>query len=348
MTSTAQRVRREPGPSLASRRRTGLVLGLVALVVLATFSLAVGSRTIPLGTSIEALTRFDPTNNLHLVVRELRVPRTILAVVVGAALGLAGALMQALTRNQLAEPGILGINAGAAAAVVVGVTWFGVTGIGGYVWFGFVGAGLAGVAVFLLGRAHDAGTNPVRLVLAGAGLTVMLGAFTWIVVVNAPEQTLDAFRAWETGSLAGRGMAVVPVVVGAVVVGALLCGALAPSLNAVALGSDLGAALGVRTRRTWVLATVALLLLAGGATAAAGPIAFVGLAAPHLARLAVGTDQRWILAYSALFASVVLVAADVLGRVVAHPSEIGAGVMSAIIGGPFFVAFVRRRRLPHA
>ena len=345
MTTTAVRI--ASGPSLATRRRAGLVLGIAALAVLATFSLAVGSRTIPLATSIDALTHYDPTNDLHLVVRELRVPRTLLAVVVGAALGLAGALMQALTRNPLAEPGILGINAGAAAAVVIGVTAFGVTSIGGYVWFGFLGAGVAGVAVFLLGRAHDAGTNPVRLVLAGAGLTVMLGALTWIVVVNAPEQTLEAFRAWETGSLAGRGLDVVPVVVGAVAAGALICAVLAPSLNAVALGSDLGAALGVRTRRTWVLATIALLLLAGSATAAAGPIAFVGLAAPHLARLAVGTDQRWILAYSALFASVVLVAADVLGRVVAHPAEIGAGVMSAIIGGPFFVAFVRRRRLPH-
>ncbi len=340
----ARTMGRSTGSSPRTRRRAGLAVSWSGLAVLLLLSLAVGSRQIPLAETVNAFVAYDPGNDLHLIVRELRVPRTIIAVLVGAALGVSGALMQAMTRNALAEPGVLGVNAGAAAAIVLGVSAFGLNGIGGYVWFGYLGAGLAAVAVLALGRAHDAGTNPVRLVLAGAGLSVMLAALTSIVIINSPDRALDAFRAWATGSLQGRGMDAVPVVAASIVVGVVLALAVAPSLNAVALGSDMSTALGLNGRRTWVLASVAVLLLAGSATAAAGPIAFVGLAAPHMARLVVGPDQRRVLPWSALFAVIVLLGADVLGRLVAHPSEIGAGVMSAVIGGPFFIALVRRRR----
>ena len=335
--------RTSPAPT-TGRRRAALVLTGALLLLLTAASLALGSRTVPLHETSAAFTAYDATNDLHLVVRELRVPRTALVLLVGVALGLSGAVLQAVTRNPLAEPGLLGVSGGAAAAIVVGIAFFGATTVAGYVWFGFAGAGAAAVAVFLLGRAHDAGTNPVRLVLAGAALSIVLAALTHLVVLNTGDRVLQALRQWMTGSFQGRGAEVVPVVAGAVLVGALVCVAVAPGLNAMSLGQDLATALGLDLRRTVVLATVAVLVLAGAATAAAGPVAFLGLAAPHAARLVVGPDQRRVLPASAMAATVLLLVADVAGRLVDHPQEVGAGVMAALVGGPVFVALARRRR----
>lgn len=328
-----------------SRRCQGLLLGLLLLVVAVLASLVVGSRSIGVAQVFEALSAYDRLDDQHLIVRELRVPRTLVAILAGLALGLAGAIMQAVTRNPLAEPGLLGINAGAGVGVIVGVAVLGLSSMSGYVWCAFVGAGLAGVAVFMLGRAQETGTNPVRLVLAGAGLSVMLASVTGIIILNAPAQVFDQFRHWASGSLENRGFEAVGVLAMAVVPGAVTVLALAGSLNAMALGKDLGLALGVNVRLTWLLACLAVMLLAGAATAAAGPIGFVGLVAPHLARLLVGPDYRWILPYSALFAGVLLLGADVLGRVVAAPAEVAAGIVALLIGGPFFIALVRTFRL---
>lgn len=289
-----------------SRRCQGLLLGLLLLVVAVLASLVVGSRSIGVAQVFEALSAYDRLDDQHLIVRELRVPRTLVAILAGLALGLAGAIMQAVTRNPLAEPGLLGINAGAGVGVIVGVAVLGLSSMSGYVWCAFVGAGLAGVAVFMLGRAQETGTNPVRLVLAGAGLSVMLASVTGIIILNAPAQVFDQFRHWASGSLEKSGFEAVGVLAMAVVPGAVTVLALAGSLNAMALGKDLGLALGVNVRLTWLLACLAVMLLAGAATAAAGPIGFVGLVAPHLARLLVGPDYRWILPYSALFAGVLL------------------------------------------
>lgn len=328
-----------------SRRCQGLLLGLLLLVVAVLASLVVGSRSIGVAQVFEALSAYDRLDDQHLIVRELRVPRTLVAILAGLALGLAGAIMQAVTRNPLAEPGLLGINAGAGVGVIVGVAVLGLSRMSGYVWCAFVGAGLAGVAVFMLGRAQETGTNPVRLVLAGAGLSVMLASVTGIIILNAPAQVFDQFRHWASGSLEKSGFEAVGVLAMAVVPGAVTVLALAGSLNAMALGKDLGLALGVNVRLTWLLACLAVMLLAGAATAAAGPIGFVGLVAPHLARLLVGPDYRWILPYSALFAGVLLLGADVLGRVVAAPAEVAAGIVALLIGGPFFIALVRTFRL---
>ncbi|MFV0924484.1 FecCD family ABC transporter permease [Pseudomonas palmensis] len=328
-----------------SRRCQGLLLGLLLLVVAVLASLVVGSRSIGVAQVFEALSAYDRLDDQHLIVRELRVPRTLVAILAGLALGLAGAIMQAVTRNPLAEPGLLGINAGAGVGVIVGVAVLGLSSMSGYVWCAFVGAGLAGVAVFMLGRAQETGTNPVRLVLAGAGLSVMLASVTGIIILNAPAQVFDQFRHWASGSLEKSGFEAVAVLAMAVVPGAVTVLALAGSLNAMALGKDLGLALGVNVRLTWLLACLAVMLLAGAATAAAGPIGFVGLVAPHLARLLVGPDYRWILPYSALFAGVLLLGADVLGRVVAAPAEVAAGIVALLIGGPFFIALVRTFRL---
>ncbi|MGQ4509786.1 FecCD family ABC transporter permease [Dermabacteraceae bacterium P13147] len=322
-----------------------VLAALLSLLPLALLSVAVGSRTIAPAETWAALTAYDPTNDAHLVIRELRIPRTMIGILAGAALGLAGCLMQSLTRNTLAEPGTLGVNAGAAAGVVIGLLILGDASITIYVWFAFCGAGLAAFAVHRLGRAGERGVNPVRLVLAGAGLSVLLGSLTSMVLVSFPETVYESFRSWATGSLQGRGWDVVPVAAVCLLCGALIAVFLAGSLNAVALGSDMSAALGVHVSRTWSLTNLAVLVLAGGATAAVGPIAFVGLAAPHVARALVGVDHRWTLPTSALFAAIALLAADILGRVVDHPNEIGAGVMTAFLGAPFFVFLVRRGKL---
>lgn len=321
------------------------VLGLALLVLAMTGSLAIGSRPIPMMDVFQAMRRPDPANDLHLIIWQLRVPRTLLAVLAGAALGLAGAMMQALTRNPLAEPGLLGINAGAAMAVVLGIAAFGLSDMSGYVWFGFAGAGLAGAVVFLLGRAHETGTDPIRLVLAGAGLSVMLGAMTGILVLNAPLDLFDTFRQWVAGSVEGRGYEVLPVLAMAVLIGSLLAAGLAGSLNAIALGQYLGRVLGVRTAQVWALSCLTVMLLAGAATAAAGPIGFVGLLAPHAARMICRPDYRVILPASGLIAAILLLMADIIGRLVARPDEIAAGIVAAMLGGPFFILLVRRFRL---
>ncbi|MFC0219979.1 iron complex transport system permease protein [Pseudochelatococcus lubricantis] len=328
------------------RKRLRVLAGGLLLLGLAAFcSLIVGSRPIPLGATFDALVAYDIHDDRHLVIRELRVPRTIVALLAGAALGAAGAIMQAATRNPLAEPGLLGINAGAAVAVVIGIAAFDLTSMTQYVWFGIAGAGFAGIAVFVLGRAHETGTNPVRLVLAGAGLSIMLTAITGIVIINAPLAVFDDFRKWSAGSIEGRGFDVVGVLAVAVPAGLATAFAISGRLNAVALGMDLGRALGVNVRTTWFLACVSIMLLTGAATAGAGPIGFVGLVAPHLARMTTGPDFRWILPCSALFAAVLLLGADILGRVIAAPSEVAAGIIAALIGGPFLIAVVRRSRL---
>jgi len=332
-------------PRKQHRQVSAWALGLALLVLLAFASFASGSRAIPLADTWAALTAFDPSQDTHLLVRELRLPRTFLAITVGAALGLAGALMQALTRNPLAEPGLLGVNAGAAFAVAIGLGFFNMRSPYQYMWLGFAGAAATSVLVYLLGRAHDAGTNPVRLVLAGAGLSVMLIAGTKIILIGGPDETITAYAAWASGSLQGRGYDVLPWVLCACLLAALTALPLSRSLDSLSLGADLGQTLGVRIRTTWILGAFAILILAGAATAAAGPIAFLGLAAPHIARMITGPVHRRLLPLSMLLGALLLLLADVVGRVIAAPAEIGAGVMSALVGAPFFIALARRRKL---
>ncbi len=318
---------------------------LAVMILLAALSLAVGSRSVPPGEVMRAFTAYDPANDLHLVVRELRLPRTLLGLAAGGALGLAGALMQAVTRNPLAEPGLLGVNAGAALAIGLGAMVFGLSAITQYIWFGILGAGLAGVAVFVLGRAHESGTDPVRLVLAGAGLSVALGAATSLLILNAGLGVLDIFRNWGAGGLAGRGLGVSLTMCMALACGGAVALLLAPALDALALGQDLGRVLGLDPRRVWALACLAVMVLAGAATASAGPIAFVGLVAPHAARALTGPASARVLPLSAMIGAMLLLLADILGRVLVAPTEVAAGIVAALLGGPVFIHIVRRFRL---
>lgn len=344
MSLTALRSSRMPVNAQPTQRapRVALLVGLsVGIVVLGAVSIASGSRTVAFGDVVSAFLNFDAGNDAHLVVRQLRVPRTILGILCGGALGLAGALVQALTRNPLAEPGTLSINAGAAAGVVVGLCFFATAPVTVYVWFAFVGAAIAASIVFRLGAKG----GPTRLVLAGAALSVVLSAVTTIVVLSREDKVFDAMRAWSTGSLQGRGWAPLPVIVLCLVIGVVLAVVLSHPLNTVALGNDLAASLGVNTRQVRLWTSIAVLVLAAGATAVAGPIAFIGLAAPHLARRFVGPDHRMVLIVSPLLAAALLLLADVVGRLIVRPAEVGAGVMCALLGAPFFVVLVRRGRL---
>lgn len=333
------------GDARQRKRYRGLISGVALLLLMSVLSLTLGSRSIDLAQVLDALRHYDRHNDLHLIVREMRVPRTLVAILAGLALGVAGAIMQAVTRNPLAEPGLLGINAGAALAVIIGAVAFHVVTPLAYVWFAFIGAGLAGIAVFIIGQAHSSGNNPVRLVLAGAGLSIMLTSITGIFILNAPTEVFDQFLHWASGSLERSGLEAAAVLAVAVSLGCAVALLIVSNLNILALGKDLGLALGASPRSTWLLACLAVMLLAGAATAGAGPIAFVGLVAPHIARLLVGPDYRWILPYSGLYAAILLLGADVLGRVVVAPSEIAAGIVALLLGGPFFIAVVRKYRL---
>lgn len=326
------------------RRRWGLALCALLLAAMATASVFVGTRTIAPQATVQAFVAFDATNGEHLLVRHLRLPRALLGIVVGCALGVAGAIMQALTRNPLADPGILGVNAGATLAIVAAIAFLGIVDVTGYLWFGLAGAALAGAGVTLLGGIRR-GLNPVRLVLAGSALSVVLLALTQIITVNSDEQVFDQFRHWVVGSLQGRGFDVLLPVAVLTALALAASVALARMLDAMALGHDTGKALGASPRLAWIASALIVIVLAGTATAAAGPVSFVGLTAPHVARFVVGPDHRWLLPFSMAFSALMVVGADVLGRLLGHPGEVAVGIMVALIGGPFFIVLVQRWRM---
>ncbi|MEU5422986.1 iron chelate uptake ABC transporter family permease subunit [Streptomyces sp. NPDC020667] len=328
-------------PGRNAARAAGLFAALGALLLVAVASVAVGARAIPLDQVWDAL--FHSASGADaVVVREVRLPRTLLGILVGAALGLAGAVMQALTRNPLAEPGILGVNAGAAAAVVSAITFLGIGTISGYMWFAFLGAAVVAVAVHFLGGSRSA--TPVRLALAGTAVTYALYGYVYSVQLM-DSAALDRMRFWTVGSLASADMGTVGRIAPFIGLGVVLALALARPLNAMALGDDTALALGSRPTLTRVLAMAAVTLLCGAATAACGPIVFVGLIVPHVVRAVTGPDLRWILPYAAVLAPVLLLGADVLGRVVTRPGELQVGIVTALIGGPVFIHLVRRRRV---
>jgi iron complex transport system permease protein len=328
--------------SRRARRWTGLTIGLLALIVTAALSIAVGSRTLGPGTVWHVLGHNDGSPGA-VIVHQLRLPRTVLGVAVGAALGLAGTLMQALTRNPLAEPGLLGVSLGASTGVVLAIAFAGVTSATGYVWFAFAGAAITSLAVFVLGGSGKAPT-PERQVLAGISLTSVLGAIVWAVLVTRRE-TFDRYRHWNVGSLADRETATIVGVLPFIAAGVMLALALGRQLNALGLGDESAASTGARPMRIRLLGMLAITLLCGAATAASGPIAFLGLAVPYAARLFTGSDHRWILAYSVVLGPALLLASDVLGRVLVAPAELPVGVVTAFLGAPLFIAICRRRRL---
>jgi iron complex transport system permease protein len=327
-----------------SARSVGLLVALTVLGLLTVCSVAYGAKVISFSTVVDSFIRFDPASQDHLIIRSLRVPRTIIGLMVGAALGLAGAVMQGVTRNPLADPGILGVNAGAAFFVVIAIDLFGIGTLTGYVWFAFVGAALAAVVVYALSSLGREGPTPIKLALAGAAVGAVLTSLTTAVLLTN-QATLDRFRFWEVGSLAGRGGEIVLQVAPFLIVGAVMALATGRLLNALSLGDDVARGLGQRVGLARLFSAGSMVLLCGGATSAAGPIWFVGLIVPHVARAVTGPDYRWILPYSMALAPILLLGSDVLGRVVARPGELQVGIVTALVGAPFFIALVRRRKL---
>jgi iron complex transport system permease protein len=316
----------------ATRRRAAtnalwwcvLALGVVAL---AWASLFVGARPVSASDVWDAV--FDYAGKWDQeVVTGYRVPRALLAIVVGAALGVAGSLIQRLMRNPLGDPQILGVNAGASLAVAVAVGFFGMTSVWGYVWFAFAGAVVAMAVVYGLGTAGRGPMTPVRVTMAGIALV--------------KPDAFDALRNWEVGSLVGRDTTVLAAVTPFVVVGIVLALGLSRSLDAIAMGDDLAVAMGVRVPRVRTLSLLAITLLCGAATAAAGPIGFVGLMVPHAIRMLLGVGGWWLTAFSMLGGAALVLVSDIVGRVIVRPDEVPVGIVTAFVGAPILILLVRR------
>lgn len=333
---------RPPG-SRNALRAAGLAVSLLALLAVVVLSIGFGARTLSLGEVWHGL--LEPDSSAYTVVHRMRLPRTLLGLLAGAALGLAGGVMQALTRNPLADPGLMGINAGASAAVASAASFLGVTAFSGYVWFALAGAGVVAALLYLVGGGR--GATPARLALAGAALNATLYSYVSAVML-LDTASLDKMRFWTVGSLADAQPATVVKVLPFVAAGLLLALALARPLNALALGDDSARALGARPALTRSAAIVAVTLLCGAATAACGPIVFVGLMVPHFVRALTGPDLRWLLPYCAVLAPVLLLGADVLGRVLGSPGELQVGIVTTVLGGPLFLYFVRRGKAVRA
>jgi iron complex transport system permease protein len=326
------------------RSRGALLLGLLVggglLVLCLGASVRFGAAQVGMGDVISAFTDYEGSEE-DLIIRTLRVPRALVAALVGAALAVAGAIIQGLTRNPLADPGILGIEAGAALAVVGSVFVFGASSLTTYALFAFLGGAIAAVIVYSLGTLGG-GMSPMKLIVAGAALAALLSSLTTAVLI-LNQRTLEEIRFWLAGSVAGRDLTLLLQVLPYVGAGLLLAFALGRQITALTLGEDVATGLGQRTAWVKFFCVVAVVLLAGSAVAIAGPIGFVGLVIPHVARFFVGVDYRWVLPYSALLGAMLLVSADIAARLVLRPQELPVGIMTALVGAPFFIYLARKR-----
>lgn len=327
---------------LYTKRAVGLVALLVVLLAAFIASLAHGANPIPYADVWDAIWHRGE-NEASYIVWDQRFPRTVIAIVTGAAFALSGALIQALTRNPLADSGILGVNAGAGLAVTVGVGVFGIAGITQYIWFAFIGAAATTILVYIIGLAGGArGANPATLVLAGVALAAVFGGITSFLQLIDPD-TFEAIRNWNLGSVARTSLDDAQSVLPFLLLGFVLAVIVSTDLNSIALGDDLAASLGTKVVRARILTILAVTVLAGGATALTGGIGFVGLMVPHVVRWIVGPDQRWIFFYCLIGGPVMVLLADTLGRVIARPGEIEVGILTAVIGAPVLIALVRRK-----
>ncbi|MFE6176920.1 FecCD family ABC transporter permease [Streptomyces sp. NPDC056464] len=340
------------GTAPARRRRVmGLGTLVVILVIAALASLAFGARALSPAEVWHGL--FAPPDadqrltEIRLIVQTVRVPRTVLAIVAGIALGVGGALIQGYTRNPIADTGLLGVNTGASFAVVSVIALFGLTDPFQYVWFAFLGAAAAGVVVFGLASIGRGAGNPLTLALAGQGVAVFLMAMTTAVALTDKE-SLNALRFWNAGSVAGVGFDVIWPVTGFIVVGLVLALTTLPAINLLNLGDDVARGLGLNIALSRTIGITAITLLAGAATAACGPIAFLGLMVAHVARYLTGPDYRWLVPYAGLLGAVILLVCDIVGRLVVRPSELDAGVLVALLGAPFFAVLVWRGKFKNA
>ena len=319
----------------------GLLLGTIILCLSLIASITWGAADIAFNDIYQAFTAFDGSTN-HLIIRTVRLPRSLIAMLVGASLAVAGAIMQGLTRNPLASPGILGVNAGAAFAVVVGTFISGSGSLATYAWYAFAGAAVSAIAVYFLGSLGRGGLTPFNLTIAGAALTAFISSITSGVLILS-QRTLEEIRFWLAGSVAGRDINLLLQVLPYICVGLVLAIALSRQITILSLGEDTARSLGQSTALIKILAAISIILLAGASVAIAGPIGFVGLIVPHIVRMLVGVDYRWILPYSAILGAVMMLITDLCGRLVIQPSELPVGLVMPLIGAPFFIYLIRRK-----
>jgi iron complex transport system permease protein len=315
---------------------------VIVLVVAAILSVTFGARDVTPADVWAGLTGSTDTASAAAVAK--RVPRTLLAILVGAALAVSGAVLQGATRNPLADPQILGINGGAGLAIVVGIAFFGLGSAASYIWVGMIGAAAAAVLVYAIGSLGRGGATPLRLALAGAVSAVAFSSLTSAVLLPRIN-VMNDFRFWQIGGVGGATFETILQVLPFLLAGLVICLACASTLNTLALGDELAAGLGARVRTARLVSTGGAVILCGAATAVAGPIGFVGLVVPHMIRLVVGVDHRWLLPVSALGGATLLTLGNIVGRVVARPEEIEVGIVTALVGAPFFIALVRRQRM---
>nr|WP_251047641.1 iron ABC transporter permease [Planococcus sp. ISL-110] len=318
----------------------GLIIGVLVIAALIWSSIVLGLTKVSAQMVIDAIYHFDGSNE-HIIIQDTRIPRAFTAAAVGASLAIAGAIMQGLTNNPLASPGILGINAGASFFVVFGISFLGLSSLTAFAWLAFLGAGIAAVVVYVFGSMGNEGLTPIKITLAGAAIAAMFSSMTQ-GILTLDERALDQVLFWLAGSVQGRDLEILLSVLPYLAVGWLLSLAFGKQMNVLAMGEDLAKGLGQRTLLVKITGAVITVLLAGGAVAVAGPIGFVGIIIPHFARWLVGIDYRWVIPYSALLGAILLLVADIGARYILMPAEVPVGVMTAIVGVPFFVYIARR------
>jgi iron complex transport system permease protein len=321
-------------------------LGAILIAATCAVSLVVGPRYIPVESVLRIFYAGDITTFDDIILHDSRIPRTLLGLICGAALGVAGALMQAATRNPLADPGLLGVNAGAAFFMTLAAGVLGWHSIDAYIWAAFAGSVVVSIVVYGLAGAGEAGrssgASPVRLVIAGVAMSAVLAGISSSITLIDP-QAFDAMRTWAVGSLGGRDMHVVATVSPFIAVGLVIAAIVSLSLNVIALGEDLARSVGANIKVTYALAVISVTLLTGAATAAIGPVGFVGLMVPHTVRWLVGPDQRKIIAVTMVVSPILLLAADIAGRLLLYPGELEAGIITAFVGAPVLILLSRRK-----
>ncbi|WP_342598208.1 iron ABC transporter permease [Psychrobacillus sp. FSL H8-0483] len=324
----------------AKQRLIGFGVTIVILIVLMSISIVYGYTNTTWQVSFNAFTNFDGSTE-HIVIRTVRLPRALIAAAVGASLAIAGVLMQALTKNPLSSPDILGVNAGAALAVVIAITIFGVSNLQLFTWVSFIGAAIAAISVYMIGSVGRDGLTPMKLTLAGAAMTAMIASLTQGLLVSN-EALLDQVLFWLAGSVAGRSLDNLVAVLPYLVLGWVLAQLVSGKVNVFSMGEDVAKGLGLNTAILKITIGIIIVLLAGGSVAVAGPIGFIGIVIPHVTRFIVGFDHRWLIPYAALNGAILLIAADIASRYILMPQEVPVGVMTAIIGTPFFIYIARK------
>lgn len=314
----------------------------LCLIVVSALSILYGSKSVDMKTLFDAL--FTNKESFSISVVQARIPRTLFGILAGASLGVSGCLMQSITRNPIADPSILGINTGASLFVVVGIAFFSISSPSQYIWLGFTGAILTAILVYGIASVGQSGATPIKLALAGAATSMaLMSLVNTIMLPNS--QVMDSFRFWQTGSIGGAKWNMILVLLPYFILGLLLSFYLSSSLNTLALGDELASSLGINSKKVRAMAAFAGVLLCGATTALAGPIAFVGLMVPHIMRLLIGSNMHYLLPLSALGGSILLLGADIIGRVIASPAELEVGIITAILGGPVFIYIVRKVKI---